>query len=71
VLFEQRLGDGRWVGHAVDHVLVSAHAPRNVTSLENAIGVVTVTGIDPDVPDRTLGVVDRLADRPMGDASAA
>jgi threonylcarbamoyladenosine tRNA methylthiotransferase MtaB len=59
VLFETRLDDGRWVGHAEDHARVAVDGD----DLENAIGTTVVTGIDPDVPDRVIGrLVD--VDRP-------
>jgi threonylcarbamoyladenosine tRNA methylthiotransferase MtaB len=60
VLFENRLPDGRWVGHAEDHVLVAA-AGRD---LENAIAHVMIEGIDRDVADRAIGSIVTL-DRPM------
>ena len=56
VLLEQRLPDGRWVGHAEDHVLVAV-APRagDPADLENAIVTVRRTAVDPDAPDRVNG----------------
>ncbi len=56
VLLEQRLPDGRWVGHAEDHVLVAV-APRagDPDDLENAIVTVRRTAVDPDAPDRVIG----------------
>jgi threonylcarbamoyladenosine tRNA methylthiotransferase MtaB len=54
VLFEQRLTDGRWVGHAENHVLVVAAAPDG-GSLHNAIGRVRGESIDPAAPDRVIG----------------
>jgi threonylcarbamoyladenosine tRNA methylthiotransferase MtaB len=54
VLFESRLDDGRWVGHAQDHTLVAV-APGDDRGLENAIGGVIVTGSDPQAPDRAVG----------------
>ena len=59
VLFESRLRDGRWVGHAEDHVLVAAAG----TDLENAIGRVMIEGIDREVGDRAIGSIVAL-DRP-------
>ena len=45
VLAETRLDDGRWVGHAEDHVLVAVHArPGDPENLEN--GVLTVRRTD-------------------------
>ncbi len=55
MLFETRLDDGRWVGHAENGALVAAHAGGPVT--ENAIGRVAIDGIDTDVPDRAVGSV--------------
>ena len=56
VLLEQRLPDGRWVGHAEDHVLVAV-APRagDPDDLENAIVTIRRTAVDPDAPDRVIG----------------
>jgi threonylcarbamoyladenosine tRNA methylthiotransferase MtaB len=62
VLFETRLDDGRWVGHAPNHVLVAA-VPPDGHALDNAIGLVEISGVDPDVPDRAVGRIldlDRL-----------
>ena len=55
VLFEERLDDGRWVGHADTHALVAAAAPRG-GSLENAIADVRVTGLDAD-GERCVGEI--------------
>jgi threonylcarbamoyladenosine tRNA methylthiotransferase MtaB len=47
VLLEQRLADGRWLGHAEDHVLVAvAPRPGDPDDLENAL--VTVRRMAPD-----------------------
>jgi threonylcarbamoyladenosine tRNA methylthiotransferase MtaB len=54
VLFETRLDDGRWVGHAEDHTLVAA-SPNDDRALENAIGRVVVIGTDARAPDRAVG----------------
>jgi threonylcarbamoyladenosine tRNA methylthiotransferase MtaB len=56
VLAEQRLDDGRWVGHAEDHGLVAVR-PRNgdPEDLENAVVTVRRTSVDPRVPDRVEG----------------
>jgi threonylcarbamoyladenosine tRNA methylthiotransferase MtaB len=59
VLFESRLPDRRWVGHAEDHVLVAATG----SDLENAIGRVMIDGIDREVADRAIGSIVGL-DRP-------
>jgi threonylcarbamoyladenosine tRNA methylthiotransferase MtaB len=65
VLFESELPDGRWIGHAEDHVLVAAEAP-DATSLENTIGRVRLTGVDPDKADRLIGDVVALAGATSG-----
>jgi threonylcarbamoyladenosine tRNA methylthiotransferase MtaB len=54
VLFESRLADGRWVGHAADYVPVVASAPERQT-LANVIGRVAVDGVDPSARDRAVG----------------
>jgi len=61
VLVESRLDDGRWVGHAEDHVLVAVdpgRAPMTAPDdLENAILTVRRTRIDDGVPDRVTGEI--------------
>jgi threonylcarbamoyladenosine tRNA methylthiotransferase MtaB len=59
VLFERRLPDGRWIGHAEDHVLVASDGDE----LENAIGRVMIDGTDGEVADRAVGSIVAL-DRP-------
>ena len=59
VLFERRLLDGRWAGHAEDLVLVAAAGDE----LQNAIGRVRIDGIDGEVADRAVGSIVAL-DRP-------
>ena len=54
VLFEQPGGHGFWIGHAENHVLVSAAAPDG-SSLENTVGLVRGEAIDPTAPDRVVG----------------
>ncbi len=58
VLAETRLPDGRWVGHAEDHVLTAVD-PRHQDpdDLENAILTVRRTAIDGDASDRVQGDV--------------
>ena len=58
VLVEARLDDGRWAGHAEDHVLVAV-VPRPVDppDLENAILTVRRTAIDGDVAERVTGEI--------------
>ncbi|HYM85000.1 MAG TPA: MiaB/RimO family radical SAM methylthiotransferase, partial [Candidatus Dormibacteraeota bacterium] len=63
VLFEERLADGRWVGHAEDHVLVAAASPDGCP-LEGAIGVIRPVGLDPDEPGRLNGLVRELVAPP-------
>jgi len=55
VLFETRLADGRWVGHAADHTLVAVPAPPAASTLENHLGRVRVDAVDADAPDRVTG----------------
>ena len=47
VLFESRLDDGRWVGHAADHTLVAVDGGSRAGDLENVIGRVRVESVDP------------------------
>ena len=64
VLAESRLPDGRWVGHAEDHVLVAmAWSPAGSDDLENAILTVRRTAVDREVADRVTGEVLAI-DRP-------
>lgn len=67
VLFETRLDDGRWLGHAEDHVLVAVRPPEPAAApggavafagrptLENAVGRVRVTAVDPLAAHRVVG----------------
>jgi threonylcarbamoyladenosine tRNA methylthiotransferase MtaB len=58
VLVETRLPDGRWLGHAEDHVPVAAASrPGDPADLENAILTVRRTAIDPDVAERVRGEI--------------
>ncbi|HEX5827186.1 MAG TPA: tRNA (N(6)-L-threonylcarbamoyladenosine(37)-C(2))-methylthiotransferase MtaB [Candidatus Limnocylindrales bacterium] len=58
VLLEQRLPDGRWVGHAEDHVLVAVTPrPGDPADLENVIATVVRTAADPGMPDRVTGAI--------------
>jgi threonylcarbamoyladenosine tRNA methylthiotransferase MtaB len=52
VLFEERLADGRWAGHAADHTLV---AVTSAAVHENVIARVALDRVDPLVPDRLVG----------------
>lgn len=65
VLVETRLPDGRWAGHAEDHVL-AAVAPRagDPETLENAILTVRRTAIDPDVAERVTGEITAIDPAP-------
>jgi threonylcarbamoyladenosine tRNA methylthiotransferase MtaB len=67
VLFESRLGDGRWVGHATDNTLVAVEEPQR--ALENAIGRVRVARVDQTVPDRVIGGLLALSPAPNGGAN--
>jgi tRNA A37 methylthiotransferase MiaB len=61
VLLEQRLPDGRWVGHAEDHVLVAvAGRAGDPAELENAIARVRRTAVDPAAQDRVIGEIAEL-----------
>ena len=59
VLFETRLDDGRWAGHAADHTLVAADGPApsgdRAASFENHIGRVRIDAVDAVVRDRVVG----------------
>ena len=58
VLAETRLPDGRWVGHAADHVQVAmTPRPGDPTELENAILSVRRTAIDGETADRVTGEI--------------
>jgi threonylcarbamoyladenosine tRNA methylthiotransferase MtaB len=58
VLVESRLPDGRWVGHAEDHVLTAVHArDGDAGDLENAILHVHRTAIDGEAADRVTGEI--------------
>jgi threonylcarbamoyladenosine tRNA methylthiotransferase MtaB len=58
VLVETRLPDGRWVGHAEDHVLVAVTPrPGDPDDLENAILTVRRTAVDGEVAERVTGQV--------------
>ena len=63
VLFETRLDDGRWVGHATDHTQVATSTPV-AEDLENAIGRVRIESVDPIRRDRTIGPILSLSPRP-------
>jgi threonylcarbamoyladenosine tRNA methylthiotransferase MtaB len=60
VLFESRLPDGRWRGHAESHILVATNPRQADADLENAIGHVRVTGVDSAVPELAVGKLVRL-----------
>ena len=54
VLFESRLDDGRWTGHAADHTLVAV-AGAGEAEFENAIGRVAIDAVDAGRRDRVVG----------------
>jgi threonylcarbamoyladenosine tRNA methylthiotransferase MtaB len=58
VLVESRLPDGRWVGHAEDHVPVAV-TPRqgDPDDLENAILTVRRTALDAEAAERVTGEI--------------
>ncbi len=56
VLLETRLEDGRWVGHAEDHVVVAVNPrPGDPADLENAIATVRREVMDEEVAERVEG----------------
>jgi tRNA A37 methylthiotransferase MiaB len=58
LLVEQRLADGRWVGHAEDHVLVAVTPrPGDPGDLENAILRVRRTAMDGTADDRVAAEI--------------
>jgi threonylcarbamoyladenosine tRNA methylthiotransferase MtaB len=64
VLFETRLDDGRWVGHAADHTLVAAAPVLASNQLENHVGRVLVDAVDATTPDRVVGRILSLSPPP-------
>jgi threonylcarbamoyladenosine tRNA methylthiotransferase MtaB len=69
VLFETRLADGRWIGHAADYVPVAVASPAvgpaaGLVSLANVIGRVVVEGVDPLARDRAIGHVVAVSPPP-------
>jgi threonylcarbamoyladenosine tRNA methylthiotransferase MtaB len=65
VLVETRLADGRWTGHAEDHVLVAAALrPGDPDALEHAILTVRRAAIDPDLAERVTGEILSLDPAP-------
>lgn len=65
VLFETRLPDGRWLGHAEDHVPVAAPSPDG-RPMDNALGWVALESVDPAAADRAEGrVIDLDRGRPL------
>jgi threonylcarbamoyladenosine tRNA methylthiotransferase MtaB len=69
VLFEVPLPEGRWLGHAENHVLVAVE--RKTEPLANAIGLVRLESIDPAVSDRVVGRVLDVDRRPGRHAALA
>ena len=65
VLAETRLPDGRWVGHAADHVQVAiAPRPGDPVDLENAIVTVRRTAVDGEAADRVVGEISAIDPAP-------
>ena len=60
VLFETRLDDGRWVGHAADHTPVAVAFGEPAADLENVIGRVAIDAIDEARRDRVVGHIVSL-----------
>jgi threonylcarbamoyladenosine tRNA methylthiotransferase MtaB len=56
VLLETRLADGRWLGHAEDHVPVAVPAPVGARP-DNGIARVAVERVDAETADRVTGRV--------------
>jgi threonylcarbamoyladenosine tRNA methylthiotransferase MtaB len=61
VLFETRLEDGRWSGHAGDHTLVAVVPRHPADDLENTIGRVAIDAVDPTRRDRVSGRILSLS----------
>jgi threonylcarbamoyladenosine tRNA methylthiotransferase MtaB len=65
VLFETKLDDGRWVGHASDHTLVAVDGgPRR--HLDNVVGRVRVESVDAILQDRVVGRLLDVVPPPAG-----
>jgi tRNA A37 methylthiotransferase MiaB len=73
VLFETRLADGRWIGHAADHTLVAAATSASARSedLENVIARVATDAVDPNASDRVVGRILDLSRPPQPIGAAA
>jgi len=72
VLFESRLGDGHWLGHAADYVPVAAPAPSatdGAPSLENVIGRVAIESVDHGAPERAIGRIVAMSPPPVVSAT--
>jgi threonylcarbamoyladenosine tRNA methylthiotransferase MtaB len=68
VLFESRIDDGRWLGHASDYVAVAASVPPatdGALSLENVIGRVAIEHVDPGAPERAIGRIVAMSPPPV------
>ncbi len=65
VLVESRLPDGRWIGHAEDHVLVAV-LPRagDPDDLENAILNVYRSAVDGEAAERLAGDIRAISPAP-------
>ncbi len=66
VLIETQLPDGRWIGHADDHVVTAVtRRSDDPINLENAIATVRREVVDEDNPDRVEGAILALDVRPV------
>ena len=65
VLFEARLDDGRWAGHAADHTLVAVAPGQPELDFENVVGRVTIDAVDPARLDRVVGRILSLTPPPI------
>jgi threonylcarbamoyladenosine tRNA methylthiotransferase MtaB len=61
VLFETRLDDGRWAGHAADHTLVAIAPGQPELDFENVVGRVAIHAVDPARRDRVVGRILSLS----------
>jgi threonylcarbamoyladenosine tRNA methylthiotransferase MtaB len=67
VLVESRLPDGRWTGHAEDHVVVAVTPrPGDPEDLENAIVTARRTLVDAEAPERVTGEILAIDAPPRG-----
>ena len=65
VLVESRLPDGRWIGHAEDHVMVAVSArDGDPEDLENAILTVYRSAVDGEAAERLVGDIRAISPAP-------